>query len=161
MNRPHTTNQESEFYFLYISQYRARLFKGFRNGLTEVIDENFPKTFSEEFGKLQIVMTGEFSLNGEGVKSVTGQRKIRALFQNIDYMLFLYLEKHTPLFIGGMEQDISCYSHITNYSGNVAGYIEGDLDSCTSLELEEIIGKELERYSYSAGYIGTSGYIQN
>ena len=84
-----------EYYFLMLSKKTTRLYRGFGDLVSEVVDENYPRTFEDEYeyGKAYLASSESYSLKGEGEKTVIDERRMRANFKNIDYLLFLILKE--------------------------------------------------------------------
>jgi Bacterial archaeo-eukaryotic release factor family 3 len=124
------------YYFLLISKKRTRLFKGYGDMINEVIDENYPKEFVDDYEdeseykyeKDHMASSAGNSLKGEVEKTIIEERRFRAFLQNIDYLMFLYLKKDAPFFVAGDKQHLDYYKHITNHTRNIAGFVEGNFE---------------------------------
>jgi hypothetical protein len=124
------------YYFLLISKKHTRLFKGYGDIVDEIIDENYPKEFVDDYEneseykyeKAHMASSAGNSSKGDVEKTIIEERRFRTFLKNIDYLMFLYLKKDTPFFVAGDKQYLSYYEHITNYARNIAGFVEGNFD---------------------------------
>jgi hypothetical protein len=128
----YTTKSLFDYYFLVLSNKTTRLFRGYGEMINEIIDENFPKE--------------PVALEDESDKSICGQRGLRTYFMNVDYILFLYLNKNTRLFVSGSNEDLAIFRHITKYSRNIAGFAEVNNDRLDINEINDLIKCEIKKY---------------
>ncbi len=125
-----------DYYFLLINKKNARLFKGYGDTINEVIDENYPKDFVNDYEdeseykyeKADMASFAGNPLKGAAEKIIIEERRFKVFLQNIDYLMFLYLKNETPFFVAGIKQHLGYYKHITKYDANIKGFIEGNFD---------------------------------
>jgi hypothetical protein len=135
----YSTRTLFNYYFLTLSRKVTRLYKGYGEMLSEIVDENYPSSFTAD---------NEYEKIHHGPdKAIVEEHHTRIFFKNIDYLLFLYVNKETPFFVGGSKDDIGIFSHVTVNSKFITGFIEGSPDRCSEADLRMMLRPELRKYS--------------
>jgi hypothetical protein len=119
------------FYLLAISKKRARLFKGTGRDLQEVINNDFPKKYVEEYEYARPSIGSSFSpglKSFERDKSVMEETRAMDFFKQADHSLNKYVKGNTPLFIAGVEEELANFGQVTHHLQNIAGNIKGSYD---------------------------------
>jgi hypothetical protein len=156
----YSTKSLFNYYFLLINNRVTRLFKGYGDLISEVIDENYPKAYDndEVYEKSHTTGPVSYALRSEIEKINIEERRVRTLLQNVDYLLFLYLKKDTPLFVGGLPEFLAYYRHVTNYSRNIVGLVEGNFERCSVDDIKGILRNELKKFADREGDIIIRGF---
>jgi hypothetical protein len=119
------------YYLLAISRKRIRLFKGSGRDLQEVINNDFPKKYIEEYeyARPSIGSPSSPGLKSyERDKSVMEEKRAVDFFRMADNSLNKYIKGDTLLFIAGVEEELADFDRVTNHLQNIAGKIKGNFD---------------------------------
>ena len=171
-------NYSAPFLVILLTKKDVRLFKGLWNELTEIVDQNFPKIYEEEYiynpPSRGTPFTGHATVrNFEKEKSNLEEIRIKDFFHHADELLNQYIENNSPLIVMGVEKDIAWFGKISMHKKNIIQKIKGNYDYLNEKQLADItwpamyqqlqsqrnlLIKELEEKQ--GGHMVTSG-IQN
>ena len=171
-------NYSAPFLVILLTKKEVRLFKGLWNELTEIVDQNFPKIYEEEYiynpPSRGTPFTGHATVrNFEKEKSNLEEIRIKDFFHQADELLNQYIENNSPLIAMGVEKDIAWFEKISMHGKNIIEKIKGNYDYLNEKQLADItwpamyqhlqsqrnlLIKELEEKQ--GGHMVTSG-IQN
>lgn len=119
------------YYLLALSKKRVRLFKGSGRDLQEIINNDFPKKYVEEY-EYERPSIGSSSSPGlksfEPDKSVMEDIRISDFFRHADQSLTKYIKDKDYLFIAGVEEELADFDRISRHLPNIAGKIAGNFD---------------------------------
>ena len=119
------------YYLLTISKNRVRLFKGAGRDLHEIINNDFPKHYTEEYEYARPSIGTSFSprlKEFERDKSIVKKTRMIAFFRQADETLNRYLKADTPLLVAGVGEELTNFEQISHHVKNVAGRIPGNYD---------------------------------
>ena len=140
-----------EYYVLVVSEKYARLFKGIIDELEEIDDLNFPRKHEElyEYSKPSrgLSFTGHANLKEfEKDKSISEQDRMHGFLQEADRLMKYYLTEKTPLFLMGVEKNISLFKHVTRHQQNIMDAMPGNYDSSSDYELANLVWPKVKSY---------------
>lgn len=123
-------NQVSEEYLvLSLSKKEIHLFKSSTHGLLEIINEDFPTEFHEEYEYARPVRGlsyGNMSKGFEPDKSITKEMRNIIFLKSVDEKLDHYLANKMMFVISGVKEVVSNFMNITRHSNLIAGKIIGN-----------------------------------
>lgn len=119
------------YYLLAISKKRIRLLKGSGRDLQEIVNDDFPRKYVEEY-EYSRPSVGSASTEGvksfEKDKSVVVETRAKDFFRNADKLLKKYLKKDIRLFAAGVNEELADFESVTHHLNNIAGKIRGNFD---------------------------------
>ena len=119
------------YYLLAVSKKRVRLFKGCGRDLEEVINNDFPKQYIEEYEYARPTI-GSPSSSGlkafERDKSILENTRLRDFFRQADNSLGKYLKGENCLFVAGVNEELADFDDVSRHANNVIGKIHGNFD---------------------------------
>jgi len=119
------------YYLLAVSKKRVRLFKGCGRDLQEIINNDFPKKYVEEY-EYERPSIGSSSSSGlksfERDKSVMEDIRISDFYRHADQSLTKYIKDKEYLFVAGVEEQLADFDRISRHLPNIAGKIPGNFD---------------------------------
>lgn len=119
------------YFLLALSKKRIRLFKGSGRDLQEVINNDFPQQYVEEYEyeRPSLGSSSGSSLKAfERDKSIVQENREKVFFRKADTILNKYLKEDTRLFIAGVTEAIANFRESSHHLKNFAGTIEGNFD---------------------------------
>ncbi len=133
------------YYLLTISRKRARLFKGSGNDLQEIINNDFPKQYTEEYeyARPSIASSSSALKDFERDKSILQETRQIAFLKQADHTLSKYLKDDTNLFVVGVGEELANFEHISHYVKQIAGRIAGNYDIDAVHPLAETAWKQI------------------
>jgi hypothetical protein len=117
------------YYLITLSRKRIRLFRGSGRDIQEVINEDFPKQYVEEYEYARPCVGSSF---GSGLqafekdKSILVQTRINAFFKDADKALDKYVKGKGRLFTAGVDEELTEFEQISGHE--VTGKIRGNFD---------------------------------
>jgi hypothetical protein len=171
-------NYSAPFLVILLTKKEVRLFKGVWNEITEIVDQNYPIIYEEQYiynpPSRGTPFTGHATVrNFEKEKSNLEEIRIKDFFHKADELLSQYIENSSPLIVMGVEKDIAWFERISMHGKNIIQKIQGNYDYLNEKQLADItwpamyqqlqskrnsLIKELEEKQ--GGHMVTSG-IQN
>jgi hypothetical protein len=121
----------STYFLITLSKKRVRLFKGAGRQLLEIINDDFPQLYKEEYeyARPSIASGSSTGLKGfERDKSIVQEIRTRAFFRRADETLNKYLKADTPLFVAGVGEEVADFEQISHHVKNVSSKIPGNYD---------------------------------
>jgi hypothetical protein len=119
------------YYLLALSKKRVRLFKGSGRDLQEIINNDFPKKYTEEY-EYERPSIGSPSSSGlksfERDKSVMENIRTSDFFRHADHLLSKYIKDGEYLFVAGVNEELADFDRISHHLPNIAGKIQGNFD---------------------------------
>ncbi|HEX6891101.1 MAG TPA: hypothetical protein VF141_10410 [Chryseolinea sp.] len=118
------------YYLVALSKKRVRLFKGSGHDLQEIINDDFPKQYVEEY---EYAMPSIGSSSGalkdfERDKSILQETRQKSFLKQADDTLKKYMKDDTPLFVAGVGEELANFSHLSHHVKKIAGKIAGNYD---------------------------------
>ncbi|MGC1239989.1 MAG: hypothetical protein WA874_00300 [Chryseosolibacter sp.] len=135
------------YFLLALSKNRIRLFKGSGRDLQEVINNDFPKDYVEEYEYERPSLgssSGSSLKSYERDKSILQESREKGFFRNADAILNKYLKENTSLFVAGVEEAIANFQDASHHLKNIAGKIEGNYDYDALHPLAETMWKKIQ-----------------
>ena len=129
------------YYLLTISKKRARLLKGRGNDLQEIINNDFPKQYTEEYEYAIASSSGalkDFELD----KSILREKRQMSFLKQADDTLNKYINDDTALFVAGVGEELANFEHISHHIRKIAGTIAGNYDIDAVHPLAESVWKQ-------------------
>lgn len=123
-------NFSEQYFVLIITEREVKLLQGLWNDLTEIIDDNFPLRYEEEFIYSQPGRSTSYSgyahvKSFEKDKSETEEIRYKDFFRKADKLLKKYMTGDTPLVITGSGKEYGWFEKITGLKKNIIGKIKG------------------------------------
>ena len=135
------------YYMLTVSKKKIRLLKGEGQDLQEITNNDFPRTYVEEYEYARPSL-GSSSGNGlkdfERDKSILQHIRQNSFLKKADDAVDKYLKSDIPLFVAGVGEQIANYEHVTHHLSNIAGKISGNYDHDAVHPLAEIAWKKMQ-----------------
>jgi len=118
------------YYLITISKKRVRLFKGSGNDLQEIINNDFPKQYAEEYeyARPSIGSSSGVLKDFERDKSILQETRQVAFLRQADHTLNNYIKSDTPLFVAGVGEELANFEHVSHHVKKIAGKIPGNYD---------------------------------
>jgi len=141
------------YYLLSVSKKLVRLFKGRGRDLQEVLNNDFPRKYVEEY---EYSKPSPGRLIGQGLKSFERdksslqEKRMKNFFRNADATLDKYLKNGMRLFVAGVETELVGFDVVSNHTKNIAGKIKGNYDVDAVHPLAEIAWKMIHDEVHSA-----------
>lgn len=134
------------YYLLTISKKRVRLFKGSGHDLQEIINNDFPKQYIEEYeyARPSIGSSSSALKDFERDKSILQETRQKSFFKQADDTLIKYIREDTPLFVAGVGEELANFEHVTHHVKNIAGKIAGNYDIDAVHPLAESAWKQIK-----------------
>lgn len=139
--------QSATYYVLSLRDDEIRLYKGSGETLEEVINNDFPVVYEEEYEYSKPAIANSYGSgmvkNFERDKTEIKQVRWLNFFQSADEKLKKYLSPYTPLIVTGGKKQISNFMDISWNSRNMIAKVEGYYFADKALS-EQCEGKILE-----------------
>lgn len=135
------------YFLLALSRKRIRLFKGSGRDLQEVVNNDFPQQYVEEYEYERPSLgssTGSSLKAFERDKSVVQEDREKMFFRKADAILNKYLREDTRLFVAGVTEAIANFQESSHHLKNFAGKIEGNFDLDALHPLAETTWKKIQ-----------------
>lgn len=135
------------YYLLALSKKKIRLFRGEGRDIREVINNDFPRTYIDEYEYAKPSVAG---ISGHGLKSPEGDKSIlresreMAFLLQSDKILDSYLRTDIPLLIAGTREVLANFREVTHHSDRVMGSITGSYDYDALYPLAEATWGKME-----------------
>ncbi|MCB9447356.1 MAG: hypothetical protein H6585_03310 [Flavobacteriales bacterium] len=127
-------------YVLALSKGATRLFKGEDGMLEEIINEDFPKKFEQQYQTSQSSL-GAFTNYEE---SQVNHEREEAFMREVDVLLGKYMkEEDLPVVLMGVERSLSEFMHVSRHAKDVIRRVEGNYDYHAVSEVGEKVWGEL------------------
>lgn len=136
------------YYLLTVSRRRVRLFKGSGRELQEILNDDFPRRYADdyEYSRPAIASSSSSALKSfERDRSILSDTRTRAFFQQADGVLNKYLDQQAPLFVAGVEEEIADFEKVTAHSRQIKGKIRGNYDVDAVHPLAETAWSKIKR----------------
>lgn len=137
------------YYLVATSKKRIRLFKGQGLEIQEIINDEFPREYVEEYEYASPSIGSSTSSglqNFEGDKSVVRETRQKAFVKQMDHGLDKYLTADTPLLVAGVEEELANFEHVTSHLHSIIGKIHGNFDHDALHPLAETAWKKMKEY---------------
>lgn len=137
------------YYLLAISKQRVRLFRGSGRDLQEILNNDFPKIYIEEYEyeHPSIASSSSPALKSfEKDKSLLAAKRMKTFFKQADDALKKYISDGSHLLVAGIEKEITDFEHISLHSERIAGKIGGNYDIDAVHPLAEAAWKKMTEY---------------
>lgn len=119
-----------EYTVISLSQKNVQLFVGKGNHLTEVINNDFPMTFVEEYdySKPNSMATfgSHISKSYEKDKGEMQEIRVKGFFKNVDYLLKNNPKINSSLVLAGTKKEILDFLQVTTQLDNIIGKLVGN-----------------------------------
>lgn len=135
------------YFVLAVSKKKVRLFKGTGRDLQEVTNNDFPRSYVEEYEyeRPAIASSASTSLKAfERDKSIVQEMRIKHFFKDADETLSRYLKDDTRLFVAGVQEELANFQAISHHIENLTGKIEGNYDFDAIHPLAETAWKKMK-----------------
>lgn len=136
------------YYLITVSKSRVRLFRGSGRDLQEIINNDFPKTYVEEYeyARPSIGSSSSAGLKSfERDKSVMSNIRVQAFFRSADEMLKKYVKVQTLLFVAGVADEINNFEKVSSHAKQIASRIRGNYDVDAVHPLAEMAWNKIKR----------------
>jgi hypothetical protein len=132
------------YYLLTISKKKARLLKGSGNDLQEIINNDFPKQYTEEYeyARPSIASSSGALKDYERDKSILQEKRQMSFLKQADDTLNKYIKDDTALFVAGVGEELANFEHISHHIRKIAGTIAGNYDIDAVHPLAESVWKQ-------------------
>ncbi|MBU2611064.1 MAG: hypothetical protein KJ606_09005 [Chloroflexi bacterium] len=127
-------NRSPRYWALVLSEKPARLYEGFRDTLTEIVDGEFPMTHLGPGG-------AESLPGGFGIKrSAIRDEYDRQFFRHVDEALggFVSLDP-IPAIVVGVKRNLAFFKEVTKHSNLILRTLEGSHDKTSPSKLGELV----------------------
>ncbi len=141
------------YYLLALSKKRIRFFRGEGRDIKEVINNDFPKPYIDdyEYARPSIASSSSQALKSvERDKSILKETREKAFLLQTDKVINSYLKPHVPLLIAGTQEVLANFEEVTHHSDSVVGKVVGNYDYDALYPLAEAVWKKME------GFVKTS-----
>jgi hypothetical protein len=126
-----TLNRGISYYVLSLSNNEAKLYEGFRDSLTESIEEGFP-------------FTNEIKNNNNPSDSFSIDNQTREFFNKVDKAFSIIYKNHNlPLVLLSAERNIAFYKEIADHNHNIIAEIHGNFINESAHDLGKKIWQEV------------------
>lgn len=139
-----TIDKLAGYSVLLLSKNKTRFFKGKGRSLIEIIDQNFPHHFENEY-EMERTPSQYMKNNGVEVSQVNNIR-LEDYFRKIDKLIDDYI-KNEPMIIVGVIKNLSTYKKISKHRNLIISEFTGNYDKSTPHVISELIWPEVETYS--------------
>lgn len=142
-------NNAVDYYILDISKKKVRLFKAQGEESVEIINEDFPFIYEEEFEYARTSRGNSYSntlKSYERDKSVLQEIRLKDFLRHTDHLLDKYININIPLVVGGGKKEQSDFFKITNHENNVIGKVNGSYNFNGENLLARHAWKEVQNY---------------
>jgi len=132
------------YYLLAVSKKLVRLFKGRGRDLQELVNDDFPRKYVEEY---EYSLPSPGRVAGQGVKSferdksVLQEKRMKTFFHHADVTLDKYLKKGMRLFVAGVDEELAGFEMVSHHTKHIAGKIKGNYDVDAAHPLAEVAWK--------------------
>jgi hypothetical protein len=136
------------YYLLAVSRQRVRLLKGNGRELHEVVNDDFPKRYVEEYEyeRPSVGNSSGVALKSvEPDKSILSDTRIRTFFRSADEALRKYLKPEIPLFVAGVNEEIADFEKVSSHARQITGKIRGNYDVDAVHPLAEMAWRKLKQ----------------
>jgi hypothetical protein len=132
------------YYLLTTSKKKVRLFKGSGNDLQEIINNDFPKQYKEEYeyARPSIASSSGVLKDFERDKSILQEIRQMSFLKQADDTLNKYLKDDTALFVAGVGEAVANFEHVSHHVNMIAGKIAGNYDIDAVHPLAESVWKQ-------------------
>jgi hypothetical protein len=129
------------YWVLVLSEQPTRLYDGYRDTLTEVVDYGFPFTHEGPGGAAKLP-------GGQGVNaSAHRDERHRQFFREVDQALGAVLkEDPLPLIVVGVDRYLAFFDELSANKSHLAGTLKGSHDSTTAPELAKLVWPLVEEH---------------
>jgi len=144
-------NISTPYLVILLSRKRIRLYNGVLNKLIEIIDDNFPKTYEEEY-EYNSPSRGNPSAgvsivrNFEKEKSSLQEIRFEQFYRKADKQIDLYSENDKPIIIMGVEKDIAWFKKISKNNKKIKSVIYGNYEYLNENKLTNISWPRIFKY---------------
>lgn len=136
------------YYLIAVSKSRVRLLKGSGRDLHEVLNNDFPRKYTEEYeyARPSIASSSSTALKSfEKDKSIVSDTRIRTFFRHADHVLSKYVNPQTPLFVAGVGEEVADFEKVTSHLRQIRGTIRGNYDVDAVHPLAETVWNKIKR----------------
>ncbi|HEX8040304.1 MAG TPA: hypothetical protein VF490_14200 [Chryseosolibacter sp.] len=150
------------YYLLALSKKKIRLFKCEGRDVKEVINNDFPRPYIDEYeyAKPSIASSSSQGLkSSERDKSILKESREMAFLLQTDKVLDSYLRTDMPLLIAGTREVLANFRDVTHHSDHVIGSITGSYEFDALYPLAEAAWEKMEEY-VKASHRGTLVQLQ-
>jgi hypothetical protein len=137
-------NYSVPYWAIILARKEIRLYNGIWDELTEVVDENFPKSYQEEYiynpPSRGTPFTGHTTVrNFEKEKSSLEEIRYKDFYRRADELLTQYVQPDLPILLLGVEKDIAWFEKVSNHQNNLVHKIEGNYEYSNEKQLADIV----------------------
>lgn len=135
-------NYSVPYLAIMLARKEIRLYNGIWDELTEVVNENFPKAYEEEYlynpPSRGTPFTGHTTVrNFEKEKSSLEEIRYKEFYHKADELLNQYVTPGLPIILLGVEKDIAWYEKVSAHSKNIISKIEGNYEYSNEKQLAD------------------------
>ena len=144
-------NSSIPYLVIVLSKNTVRLYNGVLDKLTEVIDDNFPKTYEEEYEYNPPSRGTPFAgvstvRNFEKEKSSMKEIRFEQFFLKADKQLQKYTKVEMPILLMGVEKDMAWFEKISKHTKKIKDKINGNYDYLNEKQLIDIVWPTMYKY---------------